>query len=185
MQAVDSGKMEIRNDSVYLFGKLTNGMDTKNGQWACAKVASIVLQKSGSIKNVVLGVNQIESSLRKWKRIDNEDQLEQKKCSPKYPNNLGPYFKTSTGISFNENELVNVDPKHCEPWKYANRLEDDMGDMQELIRSIKESGQLQPGLIQPRGPCAALDRSLRHPHFHLSLQLNELLEREWFHLPEN
>ena len=83
------------------------------------------------------------------KRIDNEDQLEQKKCSPKYPNNLGPYFKTSTGISFNENELVNVDPKHCEPWKYANRLEDDMGDMQELIRSIKESGQLQPGLIRP------------------------------------
>ena len=75
LQAVDSGKMEIRNDSVYLFGKLTNGMDTKNGQWACAKVASIVLQKSGSIKNVVLGVNQIESSLRKWKRIDNEDSL--------------------------------------------------------------------------------------------------------------
>ncbi|HNY31513.1 MAG TPA: hypothetical protein PKO15_11555 [Fibrobacteria bacterium] len=75
LQAIDSGEMVMRNDSVYLFGVLTNGADTKKGQWACAKVASIVLQKSGSMKHVVLGVSQIESSLKNWKRIDREDSL--------------------------------------------------------------------------------------------------------------
>jgi len=75
LQAIDSGKMEIRNDSVYLFGQLTNGRDTKRGQWACAKVASIVLHRAGAMKNVVLGVNQVESSLKHWKLIEVEDSL--------------------------------------------------------------------------------------------------------------
>jgi len=82
------------------------------------------------------------------KRIDNEDLSGQTKRLPEYSNNLGPYFKTSTGLTFNENELINVDPKQCEPWRYANRLEGDMGDMSALIKSIKENGQLQPGLIR-------------------------------------
>jgi hypothetical protein len=75
LQAIDSGRMEVRNDSVYLFGQLANGRDTKQGQWACAKVASIVLQKAGAMKSVVLGVHQIESSLKRWKRIEVEDSL--------------------------------------------------------------------------------------------------------------
>lgn len=81
--------------------------------------------------------------------IDNETQLGQAKRHTEYGNELGIYFRTPTGVVFNENELVNVDPRQCEPWKYANRLEGDMGDMQELINSIKENGQLQPGLIRP------------------------------------
>jgi ParB family chromosome partitioning protein len=81
--------------------------------------------------------------------VDNENSFSQAKRPAEFSNDLGSYFRTSTGVVFNENELVSIDPKQCKPWKYANRLEDNMGDMQELIQSIKENGQLQPGLIRP------------------------------------
>ncbi len=58
------------------------------------------------------------------------------------------YFKTQSGIQFNENELVFLDPKECEPWEYANRSEDEMGNLDELIKSIKENSQLQPALVR-------------------------------------
>jgi len=60
----------------------------------------------------------------------------------------GSYFKTQSGISFNENDLVFLDPKECEPWEYANRSEDEMGDIDELINSIRENSQLQPALVR-------------------------------------
>lgn len=59
-----------------------------------------------------------------------------------------PYFRTQSGIEFRENELVFMNPKECEPWEYANRSEDEMGDMDELIRSIQENTQLQPALVR-------------------------------------
>lgn len=58
------------------------------------------------------------------------------------------YFKTQSGIQFNENELVFLDAKECEPWEYANRSEDEMGNMGELIDSIRDHSQLQPALIR-------------------------------------
>lgn len=60
----------------------------------------------------------------------------------------GSYFKTQAGIQFNEDELVFLDPKECEPWEYANRSDDEMGDMDELIKSIRENSQLQPALVR-------------------------------------
>lgn len=60
----------------------------------------------------------------------------------------GAYFKTQSGIQFSENELVFLDPKECEPWEYANRSEDEMGNMEELMKSIRENSQLQPALVR-------------------------------------
>lgn len=60
----------------------------------------------------------------------------------------GTYFKTQSGIQFAENELVFVDPKECEPWEYANRSADEMGEMDDLIQSIKDHTQLQPALVR-------------------------------------
>ncbi|MFZ2316116.1 MAG: ParB/RepB/Spo0J family partition protein [Gammaproteobacteria bacterium] len=57
-------------------------------------------------------------------------------------------FQTKSGIEFSENELVDVDPEECEPWQYANRSSQEMGEIQELIQSIKNNKQLQPGLIR-------------------------------------
>lgn len=59
------------------------------------------------------------------------------------------YFKTSTGIEFKENELLYLDPEECEPWKYANRQDAEMADLQELMNSIQKNQQLQPGLVRP------------------------------------
>lgn len=60
----------------------------------------------------------------------------------------GSYFKTQAGLEFTEHELIYVDPKECEPWKYANRHEDELGDIDELVESIKANKQLQPALIR-------------------------------------
>ncbi len=59
------------------------------------------------------------------------------------------YFKTESGIQFTEHELVFVDPKECEPWEYANRNDEEMGDMDSLVESIRLNKQLQPALIRP------------------------------------
>lgn len=66
----------------------------------------------------------------------------------------GSYFKTQSGLEFTEHELVYVDPKECEPWKYANRQADELGDIAALVESIKANKQLQPALIR------------KHPHPH-------------------
>ncbi len=71
------------------------------------------------------------------------------------------YFRTQSGIEFKENELVLIDPKECEPWEYANRSADEMGDMVELVNSIKENTQLQPALI----------RSHPYPHDGIKYQI--------------
>lgn len=63
-------------------------------------------------------------------------------------NTTSSYFKTQAGIKFNENELVFIDPKECEPWEYANRSEEEMGEIDELMESIKSNTQLQPALIR-------------------------------------
>jgi ParB family chromosome partitioning protein len=60
----------------------------------------------------------------------------------------GSYFKTQSGIQFKENELMHIDPKECEPWEYANRSEEEMGNIEELMQSIQENTQLQPALVR-------------------------------------
>lgn len=61
---------------------------------------------------------------------------------------IGSYFKTQSGIEFSEQELIYVNPDECEPWKYANRQEGELGDIDGLVDSIKANKQLQPALIR-------------------------------------
>lgn len=60
-----------------------------------------------------------------------------------------PVFETESGISFKETELISIPTNQCEPWKYANRLDSDIGDIDNLVKSIKENNQLQPVLVRP------------------------------------
>jgi ParB family chromosome partitioning protein len=81
-------------------------------------------------------------------KIDNTEvafKNSEKEVSPS--KNNSSYFKTNTGIEFSEQELVYVDPKECEHWKYANRQSREM-DLDELRQSIKVNKQLQPALIR-------------------------------------
>ena len=84
------------------------------------------------------------------KKIEDEVQLEpsSKEQISVLNKTSGLYFKTQTGIEFTEHELIYVDPKECEPWKYANRHESEFGEIDELIESIKTNKQLQPALIR-------------------------------------
>lgn len=89
-----------------------------------------MLMKSGQVKKLEEAPVTVES-----------DKNNTKKNPPSY-------FKTPSGIEFTEHELLYVDPKECEPWKYANRQEDELGDIEGLIDSIKLNKQLQPALIR-------------------------------------
>lgn len=85
-------------------------------------------------------------------RVDDEDNessnpIENKTSS--LGKKMGVHFKTETGIKFSESELTFVNPNECTPWEYANRLDDEMGDMDGLIQSLKKDGQLQPALVRP------------------------------------
>lgn len=93
-----------------------------------------MLMKSGQVKK-------IESQ---------EEELNLKPTIAKTPS----YFKTQAGIEFAEQELIYVNPNECEPWKYANRHQTELGDIGALIESIKVNKQLQPALIR------------NHPHPH-------------------
>ena len=88
-----------------------------------------ILMKSGQIKKV-------------------DDAEEPVKSPPATSSVGGSYFKTKSGIEFTEHELVYVDPKECESWKYANRQRGELGDMEELVASIRANKQLQPALIR-------------------------------------
>ena len=87
-----------------------------------------MLMKSGQVKK-------IEAA---------EEGFALKQATPKTPS----YFKTQSGIEFAEQELIYVNPDECEPWKYANRHESELGDIDGLIESIKSNKQLQPALVR-------------------------------------
>lgn len=83
------------------------------------------------------------------KKIDETDQAVTERERPTFAPSLGlSQYKTQSGLEFSEQELMYVDPKECEPWKYANRHEDELGDIDELVESIRTSKQLQPGLVR-------------------------------------
>lgn len=45
--------------------------------------------------------------------------------------------------------LKNLSTSDCIPWKYADRPEDEMGDIDALAQSINEYGQQEPILVRP------------------------------------
>ncbi|MFH0975398.1 MAG: hypothetical protein V1874_06410 [Spirochaetota bacterium] len=74
-KALDKKYFTDENGIVKLYGIRTNDADTRYGKWACAKVATIILQKAGAIKEIMLGVGRVEELLRHWKKIEDESSL--------------------------------------------------------------------------------------------------------------
>lgn len=50
---------------------------------------------------------------------------------------------------FDQPVLKFLDPKLCAPWKFADRPEDEMGNIDELSEAIANFGQQQPILVRP------------------------------------
>ena len=74
-EALSSENYIDKNDQIILYGTRINGADTKNGQWACAKVATIILKKAGAVKTISLGVRHVEAELKDWKKVKNKSDL--------------------------------------------------------------------------------------------------------------
>jgi len=79
-------------------------------------------------------------------------------------NLLKERFEESTNINANNNrdiakdklssliediEILDVDTSNCDEWEYANRDDFEMGNLDELSKSIKNNGQIQPALVVP------------------------------------
>jgi hypothetical protein len=76
LHGLDDTSLVVKNKKVILFGIQTNGADTKNGKYGCAKVVSVTLRKAGVDIPVTLGVSGIEMQLRTWNKIRDEDSLQ-------------------------------------------------------------------------------------------------------------
>lgn len=60
-----------------------------------------------------------------------------------------PSRDLNTSKSIEKNSLVTVDPLECCLWRFADRPEDELGDIESLAHSMKEHGQQEPILIRP------------------------------------
>ena len=74
-KALKPENLQVKNGNITLYGVTTNGPDTKNGQWACAKVATIILKEAKVVDTISVGVRHVESALKHWTKINDEDQL--------------------------------------------------------------------------------------------------------------
>ena len=73
--ALNKENYKEEGGKIELYGIVTNGPDTKNGELACAKVVTIILQKAGVVDKVSVGVRHVESALENWKQINNKSDL--------------------------------------------------------------------------------------------------------------
>lgn len=84
----------------------------------------------------------IKDNTTDWKNLANIEIEENKNLKEK--------------IIFLENELANkenfdileIDPKKCRNWVYADRSHFELGDIEDLAEDIKANGQLQPAIIR-------------------------------------
>jgi len=53
------------------------------------------------------------------------------------------------GLERSEDIVVLLDPNLIDPWKYADRPDDEFGELEELTESIRAHGQETPALVRP------------------------------------
>lgn len=75
-KALEGKNCVRKGNTISLYGIRTNGPDTRNGDWACAKVVTIVLQKAGVVDQIYLGVGEVEKALNPWKKITSKKDLQ-------------------------------------------------------------------------------------------------------------
>jgi hypothetical protein len=73
--ALDKENYNEEGGKIVLYGIVTNGPDTKNGELACAKVVTIILLKAGVVDKVSVGVRHVQSALKNWKQINIKSDL--------------------------------------------------------------------------------------------------------------
>ena len=74
-----------------------------------------------------------------------DESIENSSASP----NINFTSHKSQEVKVDTSRLMQIDPNDCHLWKFADRPEGELGDIQSLALSMKENGQQEPILIRP------------------------------------
>lgn len=62
---------------------------------------------------------------------------------------IRPTFQVQQNINENIGRLIEIEPSQCKLWRYADRPNDELGDLEALAKSLKDHGQQEPILVRP------------------------------------
>lgn len=92
-------------------------------------------------KQAVTGVL-IKDNTADWKNIANKE-IEENKNLKEQINSLEKELSNK-----DRSNIIEIDPKKCRNWKYADRNRFELGGIEELAEDIKQNGQLQPAIVR-------------------------------------
>lgn len=64
-------------------------------------------------------------------------------------NETPSYFEPSHEHVKDNELLMELSPEACMPWAFSDRIEQELGDIEELANSIQKAGQQEPILVRP------------------------------------
>lgn len=77
-----------------------------------------------------------------WKNIATKE-IEENKTLKERVESL-----TQELIDKKHSDIIDIDPKVCRNWKYADRNKFELGNIEDLAEDIKQNGQLQPAIVR-------------------------------------
>lgn len=83
----------------------------------------------------------IKDNTADWKHIANKE-IEENKSLKEHIYTLEKKFAQ------HQANIIEIDPKTCRNWKYADRNAFELGDIDELAQDIARNGQLQPVIVR-------------------------------------
>jgi|GEM_PF-681121 len=92
-------------------------------------------------KQAVTGVL-IKDNTADWKHIANKE-IEENKNLKEHIDLLKKELANNASSN-----IIEIDPKKCRNWKYADRNRFELGSIEELAEDIKQNGQLQPAIVR-------------------------------------
>ena len=84
----------------------------------------------------------IKDNSSDWRNVANKE-IEENKILKDKITSLENVLESKSNSS-----IIEIDPKLCKNWKYADRNKFELGNIEELAEDIKQNGQLQPAIIR-------------------------------------
>lgn len=84
----------------------------------------------------------IKDNTSDWKNIASKE-IEENKILKEKINSLEKEL-----VDKSNQDIIEINPRHCKNWKYADRNSFELGNIEELAEDIKQNGQLQPAIVR-------------------------------------
>lgn len=99
-------------------------------------------------KNVGTALAKLLSDVQTNSTSRAQDSLVSQKSNVKDKGSI--FEKRNEAVTHNSALVIQkLDPNSCELWEFADRPDDELGNIEELANSIKSAGQLEPILVRP------------------------------------